>query len=328
MNAVIGIEAMRILVYGAGVQGSLYAARLTESGHDVALLARGDRLVELRARGIMLEDILTGLTTTTFVPIVECLESGDAFDLVLIPVRREQVESVLPVLAAAKNVPVLCFMHNHAGGSTSLAKAVGVDRVLLGFPGAGGARSSGGVVRYGLIAQQPTTIGELDGLITPRLRRVADALRAAGFRTAMSRHMDAWLTAHAVFVTALSGALYRQGGDPAKVAATKEEVALFVRAVREGFGALGPSGLSDPPTNLRAIFEWLPMWIGVTYWRRYFARPVADYFFGRHARAASGEMRALTDDLRAMLPASASVPSLRELWAAVDTYSVEHPRSV
>jgi 2-dehydropantoate 2-reductase len=212
---------MRILVYGAGVQGSLYAARLTESGHDVALLARGDRLVELRARGIMLEDILTGLTTTTFVPIVECLESGDAFDLVLIPVRREQVESVLPVLAAAKNVPVLCFMHNHAGGSTSLAKAVGVDRVLLGFPGAGGARSSGGVVRYGLIAQQPTTIGELDGRITLRLRlrRVADAFRAAGFRTAMSRHMDAWLTAHAVFVTALSGALYRQGGDPAKVAA-------------------------------------------------------------------------------------------------------------
>ena len=319
---------MRILVYGAGVQGSLYAARLAESGHDVTLLARGVRFTELRQRGIMLEDVLTGLTTTTVLPFVERLESGDAFDIVLIPVRREQVESVLPVLAAAKKVPVFCFMHNHAGGSTSLAKAVGVDRVLLGFPGAGGARSDDGVVRYGLIAQQPTTIGELDGRITPRLKRVADALRGAGFRTALSRHMDAWLTAHAVFVTALSGALYRHGGDPAKVAAAREDVALFVRAVREGFGALGPSGLSHPPTNLRAIFEWLPMWVGVTYWRRYFAGPAADHYFGRHARAASGEMRALTDDLRALLPAPDSVPSLRALWAAVDAYAAEHTWSV
>ena len=317
------MKAMRILVYGAGVQGSLYASRLAESGHDVALLARGARLAELRARGILLEDILTGRTTTTVVPIVDRLEPGDAFDLVLIPVRREQIASVLPALAAAKHVPALCFMHNHAGGSSSLAKAVGAERVVLGFPGAGGARGDDGVVRYGLIAQQPTTIGELDGRITPRLELLEHALRGAGFRTALSRHMEAWLTAHAVFVTALSGALYRRGGDPAKVAAARDDVALFVRAVREGFGALGPSGLANPPTNLRAIFEWLPMWIGVAYWRRYLAAPAADHFFGHHARAATGEMRALVDDLRALLPAPASVPSLRTLWAAVDAYAAE-----
>jgi 2-polyprenyl-6-methoxyphenol hydroxylase-like FAD-dependent oxidoreductase len=31
---------MKLLVYGAGVLGSLFAARLHEAGHDVSLLAR------------------------------------------------------------------------------------------------------------------------------------------------------------------------------------------------------------------------------------------------------------------------------------------------
>jgi 2-dehydropantoate 2-reductase len=48
---------MRILVYPAGVQGSLYGARLKEAGQDVAILARGKRLAELRARGVILVDL-------------------------------------------------------------------------------------------------------------------------------------------------------------------------------------------------------------------------------------------------------------------------------
>ncbi len=38
----------RVLVYGAGVLGSLYSARLRQAGHDVILLARGHRLADLR----------------------------------------------------------------------------------------------------------------------------------------------------------------------------------------------------------------------------------------------------------------------------------------
>ena len=50
---------MRILVYGAGNIGCLYAGLLKESGHQVSLLARGRRLVVLRALGIKLEDSIT-----------------------------------------------------------------------------------------------------------------------------------------------------------------------------------------------------------------------------------------------------------------------------
>jgi 2-dehydropantoate 2-reductase len=46
---------MKILVYGAGVLGSLYAARLADSGNDVTILARGQRLIDIRANGIVLD---------------------------------------------------------------------------------------------------------------------------------------------------------------------------------------------------------------------------------------------------------------------------------
>lgn len=51
---------MNILVYGAGVIGSVYAALLQESGCNVVLLARGPRADALRLHGLHLEDAASG----------------------------------------------------------------------------------------------------------------------------------------------------------------------------------------------------------------------------------------------------------------------------
>ena len=50
---------MRILVYGAGVQGSVFAASLHRAGHDAKILARGQRLADIRDHGIVLETLGT-----------------------------------------------------------------------------------------------------------------------------------------------------------------------------------------------------------------------------------------------------------------------------
>ena len=54
---------MRVLIVGAGVIGSVYTGKLLEAGHEVALLARGRRLSELQAHGLMLEDAESGRHT-------------------------------------------------------------------------------------------------------------------------------------------------------------------------------------------------------------------------------------------------------------------------
>ena len=66
-------RTMRILVYGAGVQGSVFAASLHRAGHEVKILARGQRLADIRKHGIVLEKLGTPGQQVTRVPVVERL---------------------------------------------------------------------------------------------------------------------------------------------------------------------------------------------------------------------------------------------------------------
>src|ERR1700685_2385339 len=57
------LAPMKLVVVGPGVIGSIYAGRLAQSGHEVTLLARGQRLADLRAHGLVLEDAASGRRT-------------------------------------------------------------------------------------------------------------------------------------------------------------------------------------------------------------------------------------------------------------------------
>ena len=311
---------MKILVYGAGVIGTLYAARLQDGGNRVTVVARGQRLADIRRYGLVLEDVVGHGRSTTQVDTTERLGPNDQFDAALIAVRRDQVASVVPELTANYRIPILIFMLNNPTGSSDLAQAVGRDRVLLGFPGAGGTRD-GHLVRYVMIAQQPTTLGELDGQRTARLRNLVETFRQCGFPTTTSRDMDAWLKAHAFFVTAISGAIYMAGGDFHRLSEDKATAALMAEGVREGYSAVRALGHSVEPVALRVLFTWLPPAFAIYYWRRFFASEMADYVFGRHARAASREMRELANDCRSLLEKSRiEAPALRQLYSAIDAY--------
>jgi 2-dehydropantoate 2-reductase len=168
---------VKIIVYGAGVIGTLYAARLQEGGHRVTVVARGQRLADIRRYGLVLEDIVGHGRSTTRVDTIERVDPNDQYDIALISVRRDQVASVVPEFTTNHRIPILIFMLNNPTGTTDLAQALGRDRVLLGFPGAGGTRD-GHVVRYAMIAQQPTTLGELGGDRAPaRTGRNVSAVR-------------------------------------------------------------------------------------------------------------------------------------------------------
>ncbi|MBW2180984.1 MAG: alpha/beta hydrolase, partial [Deltaproteobacteria bacterium] len=107
---------MKILFYGVGPLGSLYAARLQESGQDVSVLARGQRLADLREYGIVLEDAASGNRTTTQVDIVDRLDPKDAYDLVVVLMRKNKISAILPTLAENQNTPNVLFMCNNVLG--------------------------------------------------------------------------------------------------------------------------------------------------------------------------------------------------------------------
>src|SRR4051795_7028448 len=94
----VGRCQVRIVVLGGGVIGSVYAGRLAAAGHQVAVLARGRRAVDLRSDGVVLEDAVSGQRTVTPVEVLDALD--DTPDLVLVAVRRDQLPGTLPALTA------------------------------------------------------------------------------------------------------------------------------------------------------------------------------------------------------------------------------------
>ena len=126
---------MKILVYGAGVIGTLYAAKLQEGGHRVTVVARGQRLADIRRYGLVLEDIVGHGRSTTQVDTIERVDPNDQYDIALISVRRDQVASIVPEFTANHRIPILIFMLNNPTGTTDLAQALGRDRFCWVFPG-------------------------------------------------------------------------------------------------------------------------------------------------------------------------------------------------
>jgi 2-dehydropantoate 2-reductase len=148
---------MRILVMGAGVIGSVYAARLLEAGHTVTVCARGRRLAQLRDGGLILQDAETGRRTAHQVGAV-ATPDGVACELVLVAVRRDQMVGTVPLLA---NMDAdVMFFGNAAGLTETLAGAIG-KRTLFGFPAADGVREDA-VVRFVLIGAQKTMVADSD----------------------------------------------------------------------------------------------------------------------------------------------------------------------
>lgn len=297
---------MRILVLGAGVQGSLYAARLHDAGHDVTILARGERLESIRRHGIVVRDVASHLVSTSLVPAIDRLAPDDRYDVALVFVRREQRTATLADLAANRT-PSILFMGNDPIGAGDLAAALGPDRILLGFPGAGGTIEDG-VVHVRLAGRAlPTTIGELDGSESDRIRELAIVLRSAGFPTAVSGRIDAWLKTHAAVVVPVAAAVHAAGGDLRRAARTPDIVILTVRAIREGLAVLRALDVPITPEGYGRLMA-LPEPALRAYVARGFGTERARLMAAAHALRAREEMAALADDLHT-LAARSGVPT-------------------
>ena len=311
---------MRILVIGGGVIGSVYAARLHRAGQQVTILARGTRLHEIREHGLVLEEQPGGHRIVARVPVAAGLDAQDAYDLVLVAVRRNHLDGVLPALARNRNTPNVLFLANNASGPGLLTDALGTERVLLGFPGTGGTLRAG-IVRHGVVRGRlgPTTIGELDGRTTNRLLSVAAVWRQAGLPVTICHNMDAWLKTHVALISPIANALYMVGGDNYRLAHTRDGVVLMVRAMREGLRVLTAHGVAITPRAVRAI-EWVPEPILVALLQRVLDTPLAALVAAGHANAARDEMQELADEFQVLVRSTAvPTPAIDCLYTYLDS---------
>ncbi len=311
-------KQLRVLFFGAGVLGSLYAARLHESGYEVAIVARGNRYDELKKHGIVLVRHDTDERTVTPVRVLDRVPEDEPFDVCVVLVQRQQLDEALPALAAGNGIASYIIMTNMLDGPDVLIDALGRERVLVGHVNAGGERE-GHIVRY--MCAERMTMGELDGSRTPRIERIAAAFEGAGFPVDISHDMVAWKRCHAAFASVLVNALYMKGTDNFELARDRAVMKKLVIGIREALSVVRAHGISIEPSKLKAIF-WIPAFVLVPVLSRALGSDLFDIGGARHARNAREEMARLTGELLEMArTADVDTPVIDELarYATVDT---------
>jgi 2-dehydropantoate 2-reductase len=309
---------MKILIYGAGPLGSLYAHRLHQAGKDVAILARNKRYDFIKENGVVLVNEFTGEKETSRVRTVDKLAEEDAYDLVVVLIRKNNLLPVFQVLGRSKNVRNILFMGNNAVGFDGYLDHLPREKILFGFPGAGGSRKEE-IVHY-VDSEKPDgkripiRIGEMDGELKDRTRQIKLLFESSGVPVEVVKDMDGWLKYHAALVIPIACVLYKHECDNYALARDDESIRLFIRACREGGDVLRKLGYTKRQPFKFNLFYWMPEFITTKIFKGIFNSRFAEIGYAMHARAALDEMKELTNEFKSLIGHSAvKTPNIDKL---------------
>ncbi|HWI26709.1 MAG TPA: 2-dehydropantoate 2-reductase [Stellaceae bacterium] len=250
---------MKVTVFGAGAIGGYIAAKLAMAGHEVAVVARGPHLKAIAAEGLRLEE--RGETRVLRLPATDRAEELGRQELVVIATKAHAMPGAAPAIASllgpetvllpAQNGIPWWFPYR-AGPPLEGSRIVAVDPDGSVAHHLAAAGVVGCVVYMAAAVPEPGLVrrfggnllilGEPDGTNSPRLRRVAEVLGAAGIKVETTpRIRDAvWmkLWGNVAFnpVSVLTGAKMARLAEDPGVRAVLRGAMLECQAVAERLG--------------------------------------------------------------------------------------------
>ena len=284
---------MRILIFGAGVIGSLYGAILAEAGYDVSVYARGCRLECLTRDGLLYKR--KGKIRKAPVRVLSKLEAKDCYDLILLTVRENQLHAALEELR--QNVsPTIVTMVNSLETYDSWEAICGAGRIIPAFPGAGGG-FDGNVLDAALTPRliQPTTIGKTGG----REKDLARVLHRAKIPCQIVPDMHAWQLCHLAMVVPIADAYY-EAADPEHAGRDAALMRKTAKQIRDNLSAIAARKIRLSPGKMQA-FRLLPTPLVGWILGFVFQSSFGDRFMYRHSMKAPDEMRQLHEQFYSWL---------------------------
>jgi 2-dehydropantoate 2-reductase len=192
---------VRVAVFGAGAVGAFVGAKLLLSGNDVTLIARGENLEALRARGLSLET--NDGTSTRICPVraTDDVSEVEPQDIVILAVKAHQLGAIVndvqritrsdtTVVTMQNGIPYWYFYNHgvaHAGRIVESVDPGGTimqgisPHLVVGcvvYPAT--VLVAPGVVRH--VEGDRFPIGELDGVTRTRTKQLSEYFISAGFK--------------------------------------------------------------------------------------------------------------------------------------------------
>lgn len=297
---------MKVLVFGAGVIGTMHAWAFERAGHTVSLLARsggeglGARGVTLRlldgrgGRGEEIKVLYRPNVVTSFGP-------DDGYDLIVDAVRYTQAEGVLPELAANRGKALILFFHQSWRGLDLTDRTLTKEQFVLGMPRAGGVLSDGvldgafeGSVMLGTSTCGRPVTPVVDGAVKKNLDFVAGLFRPAGFKVETPDNMEHWYWVHFASTAVYTGAIAKEGGYEA-FAASKPAIRDALAAGREAMDICEARGVDVRKIADARVFTSPPL-VAAPLMRRALAQPITRRMAQTRPEYAP-EFRAIFDEV-------------------------------
>ena len=244
---------MRILVYGAGVQGCELAHRLAQNEKNtVTLLARGEWKERIDQKGLTIRHWAQLKTTVDRVPTIETLAPEESYDIVFVTVQAGQLPEILPVLKQNKS-EFFVFVGNQPHARSVLqAMQRPADKIAFGFQNNGGRRENGQVVSVhtGVGMTVGGATAPLSGTFRIRLKTAFDGTK---YKLTFYSDMDEWLKCHLALILPVCYVCYACNGDLTK--ATAEQRKLMLDAAWEGCMMLKAAGVPVNDAENTSYYE-------------------------------------------------------------------------
>jgi len=308
---------MKTLIFGAGPIGSVFAYLLHKAGKDVTILARNEHFDFIKENGVVLVDEFTGKRDAAKVKVVDKLDENDAYDLVVVAIRKNKIQPILPVLSRNKNIKNILFVGNNALGFNAYLEHLTKEKVLFGFSRAGGGRKDH-VVHY-IDSEKPNgkrtpfVIGEIDGEMKERTQQIKAFFESAEIPVEIVKDMDGWLKYHIAMVFPMCAALLKHDCDNYKLAGSKEDVRCCLHASKEAGNGLKALGYKRQPFKFN-LFYWMPEFLVVKIFQKILGSKFAEIAMAMHARAAADEFKEHADDLKTLIDkTSVETPNIDKL---------------
>ncbi|MDY6862856.1 MAG: 2-dehydropantoate 2-reductase [Thermodesulfobacteriota bacterium] len=179
---------MKLAIVGAGAMGSLFAFFFARTGKKVWLLDNNQERVEkVRNKGLKIEGI-SGEHTINVSITNNAFEIGKA-DLVLICVKAyDTLKAAKDAMPLVSEQTTILTVQNGLGNIEILDQVLGKEKILGGITSHGATVLGPGSVRHA--GSGDTTIGELNGKITPRLNKIVSFLHNSGINASFTDDVE------------------------------------------------------------------------------------------------------------------------------------------
>ena len=311
---------MKILIYGAGIIGCTYGWQLAEAGHDITVLVRKGQKQQIDENGIHLicQDFRNGkkkTVDTVFRPsVIEELDIQNDFDYIVVATNKIQLPDVLPALGVSAGKAHILFFQNNWDYFDEIGRYLKPEQYFFGFPFmVGGGRDADRIhcVISGM-EYSHTPIGEVNGEITPRVRKFVQALEDANMKPVPSQQILLWIITHYAVAAGLTAGILC-AGNAAKFVSDSTIIRTAIRAIREGFAICLKRGYDAKAEKANKLYQ-LPLLIGVPIAKKIYGNEALQLMFDGHINHSPKEVRQMVEDMIASgIKYGIATPNLIEL---------------